>query len=632
MCGVAGVFGPFTENEISRKIEKMCTAIHHRGPDDRGFSTFPQQGIGMTRLSFIDLEGGHQPIWLDDKVGIVFNGEIYNYIELRDDLIKRGASFRTHSDTEVILQLYYYEGIEGLDKLEGMYGICILDRRYGRAFLIRDPIGIKPLYYGNLDGGFYFASEIKSILAACKTKPHVNLQCINDYLSFRYVPAGPETVWKNIYKLQAGHMIEYDLNNHTYSKNQYWSPDFNSAPLDSSRDYKNEFEDLFLKSVNQQLLASEVPVGACLSGGIDSSAICAAAVELGHKNFHTYSVAFQGDRNHSELGYANMVARHLKTNHHDVFVTIDDFKEFMEVQPWYTDEPLADLTTVPLYFLSKEAKKDVKAILSGEGADEFLAGYQYNEFAQVSYKRQTQLSRIPRFIFSMLSHIYPKGHIEQEGHKKQELFDSLSQFGWEGYIRPFLRNYSPQFSENEKKRLWAHGNYESSCRINENLLENCLSRNPMDLGMTIKAHDWLVEQMLMKADKMSMAASLESRVPFLSRELMEWCCTLPHEWKVGTNKHGFTTKRVLREFSVKRLPREIIDREKQGFPIPVYEWLPDQLNGWAKDVLFHQGLLEDWFDMQEVKNIFDKAMQNSIHHQNNIFELITLAFWRKNWD
>jgi asparagine synthase (glutamine-hydrolysing) len=154
----------------------------------------------------------------------------------------------------------------------------------------------------------------------------------------------------------------------------------------------------------------------------------------------------------------------------------------------------------------------------------------------------------------------------------------------------------------------------------------------MDLEMTIKAHDWLVEQMLMKVDKMSMAASLESRVPFLSRELMEWCCTLPHEWKVGTNKQGFTTKRVLREFSVKRLPREIIDREKQGFPIPVYEWLPDQLNGWAKDVLFHQGLLEDWFDMQEVKNIFDKAMQNSIHHQNNIFELITLAFWRKNWD
>ncbi len=150
--------------------------------------------------------------------------------------------------------------------------------------------------------------------------------------------------------------------------------------------------------------------------------------------------------------------------------------------------------------------------------------------------------------------------------------------------------------------------------------------------MSIKAHDWLVEQMLMKADKMTMAASLESRVPFLSRELMEWCCTLPLEWKVGTNKQGFTTKKVLREFSIKRLPREIIYRKKQGFPIPIYEWLPDQLNGWAKDVLFRQGLLDDWFDMQEVRNIFDKAMQNSIDHQNNVFELITLAFWRKNWD
>jgi len=166
----------------------MCTAIHHHGPADRGSSAFPQQGIGMTRLSIIELAGGHQPIWLDDKVGIVFNGEIYNYLGLRQDLIKRGASFHTHSDTEVILQLYYHEEIEGLDKLEGMYGICLLDRRHGRAFLIRDPSGIKPFYYGNLDGGFYFSSEIKSIIAACDKKPQINLQGVHDYLSFRYVP------------------------------------------------------------------------------------------------------------------------------------------------------------------------------------------------------------------------------------------------------------------------------------------------------------------------------------------------------------------------------------------------------------------------------------------------------------
>jgi len=624
MCGIAGVFGPFTENDVSRKVEKMCTAIHHRGPDDRGSSTFPQQGIGMTRLSIIDLAGGHQPIWLDDKVGIVFNGEIYNYLELRQDLIKRGASFRTHSDTEVILQLYYHEGIEGLDKLEGMYGICLLDRRHGRAFLIRDPSGIKPFYYGNLDGGFYFASEIKSIIAACEKKPQINLQGVHDYLSFRYVP-GPQTIWKNIHKLQPGHMIEYDLNNHTYLSKQYWSPNFNSASLDPSRDYVKEFEELFLKSVNQQLLASDVPVGAFLSGGLDSSAICAAAVELGHTNFHTYCVAFQGDKKYSELDYANMVARHLKTDHHEVFVTVDGFKEFMEEQPWYTDEPLANLTTVPLYFLSKAAKKDVKSALSGEGSDEFLAGYHYNRFAQVSFKRQNQLSRIPKLAFSMMSHLYPKRH------KKQRLFDSLGRFGWEGYIRPYMQDYAPQFPEDEKKQLWIHENYENSCRINENMLENCSSRNPMDLEMSLKARDWLVEDILMKNDKMSMAASLECRVPFLSRELMEWCCTLPHEWKIGTSEQGFTTKRVLREFSIKRLPREIIYREKKGFPIPVYEWLTGQLKGWAEDVLFHQGLFEDWFDMQEVRNIFDKAMQNNIHHQNNLFLLITLAFWKKKW-
>ena len=624
MCGIAGVLGPFSENNIVKKIEKMCAAIRHRGPDDSGFSVFPQQGIGMTRLSIIDLEGGHQPIWLEGKVGIVFNGEIYNYKKIRESLVKDGASFRTNSDTEVILQLYYHEGIEGLRKLEGMYGICLLDRINKRAFFVRDPSGIKPFYYGNIDRGFYFASEIKSIIAACEKKPQINFQGLHDYLSFRYVP-GPQTIWNNVFKLQPGHIIEYDLDNHTYFNKKYWSPDFKSSLFDSTRNYKREFEDIFLKSVDQQLLASDVPVGAFLSGGLDSSAICAAAVELGHTNFHTYSVAFHGDKNHTELGYADMVSKHLKTDHHNVIVTVDDFKEFMEEQPWYTDEPLADDTTVPLYFLSKMAKKDVKAVLSGEGADEFLAGYQYDKFAQVSLKRQNQLSGIPKIIFSMISHLYPKGY------RRKKIFKSLGQFGWEGYIRPHIQGYCPQFTEEEKRRLWIDRKYKDSRRINEYILENCISKHPLDLEMSLSARDWLVEDLLMKADKMTMAASLESRVPFLSRELMEWCLVLPHEWKVGTNKQGFTTKKILREFSAERLPREIIYREKEGFPTPIYEWLTNQLNDWAEDILFHQGLLEEWFNMQEIRNIFDKAMQNDIDHQNNLFLLITLAFWKKKW-
>lgn len=624
MCGIAGVFGPFTENHLSQKIDKMCAAIHHRGPDDRGSSTFPEQTIGMTRLSIIDLAGGHQPIWIDHKVGIVFNGEIYNYAELRKDLIKRGASFTTHSDTEVILQLYYLEGIAGLDKLEGMYGICLLDRRLEKAFLIRDPVGIKPFYFGNLDGGFYFSSEIKSILAACDKKPAINMQGLDDYLTFRYVP-GPQTIWQHIHKLQPGHRIEYDLNNHTYATRQYWAPNFNSAPLDPSRDYEKEFEQLFLKSVDQQLLAADVPVGAFLSGGLDSSAICAAAVELGHTKFHTYSVAFQGDQNHSELGYANMVAEHLGTHHHDVFVTMDDFTDFMEQQPWYTDEPMADLTSVPLYFLSKEAKKDVKAVLSGEGADEFLAGYHYDKFARMTLKRQKQLSWVPRPAFSMASHLYPKGHM------RQRVFSSLGKHGWQGFIRPYVEDYLPQFSHEDKKRLWLSGTYENSRRINQKILRNCPASHPMDLEMSLKAHHWLVEDLLMKSDKMTMAASLESRVPFLSRQLMEWCCSLPFEWKVGSESSGFSSKRILRQFSARRLPEEIIHRPKKGFPIPVYQWLPNQLKAWAEDILFHQNILDDWFDMQEIRILFEKAMQGNTDHQNNLFLLITLAFWKRKW-
>jgi len=625
MCGIAGVFGPFSEIDISKKIKSMCRAINHRGPDDKGYSTFPQQGIGMTRLSIIDLAGGHQPIWLDDNsVGIVFNGEIYNYKKLRQSLINRGASFKTHSDTEVILHLYHHEGIQGLKELEGMYSICLLDRVASTVYLVRDPIGMKPLYYGELDGGFYFASEIKSIISACDERAQINLQAVHDYLTFRYVP-NPHTIWKNIHKLQPGHLIEYDLNRNAYSIMQYWDLQFNSKPLESSRNYAREFEELFLQSVNQQLLASDVPVGAFLSGGLDSSAICAAAVELGHTNFHTYSVAFQGDKKHSELNYARKVADYLGTNHHEVIVTVNDFKEFMEEQPWYTDEPLADITTVPLYFLSLSAKQDVKVVLSGEGADEFLAGYHYDKFFQVSEKRKKQLSNIPRFIFSMMAFFY------SEGHKRQQLFKVLGQYGWEGFVRPYLLNSEPHFVEDDKKKLWNTCEFKDSRRINENILRACSSKHPLDLNMSVSARDWLVEDLLMKADKMTMAASLESRFPFLSRELMEWCCALPTEWKTGTQKSGYTTKRVLREFSAKRLPDEIVYREKKGFPTPVYEWLPVQLRDWADDVLFHQGLLEDWFDMKEIRELFDKAMENNIHYQEKIILLITLAFWKKKW-
>jgi asparagine synthase (glutamine-hydrolysing) len=624
MCGIAGVFGPFSESDVATKIEKMCREIHHRGPDDRGVTIFPQQAIGMTRLSIIDLSGGHQPIWLDDKIGIVFNGEIYNYKELKQELLKKGAIFKTHSDTEVILHLYYHEGIAGLQKLEGMYGICLLDKRVEKAFIVRDPIGIKPLYYGILDGGFYFSSEIKSIIAGCQQKPRVKMQAVHDYLIYRFVP-GPQTIWKDIHKLQPGHIIEYNLSTHKYNITQYWSPNFKSQPIDKTRDYAKEFEQLFLKSVNQQLLASDVPVGAFLSGGLDSSAICAAAVELGHKNFHTYSVAFEGDNKHSELEYARIVSQSIKTDHHEVIVSIDDFKNFMEEQPWYTDEPMADITTVPLYYLSKMAKKDVKAVLSGEGADEFLAGYQYDKFAEVSDMRQKQLSYIPKFVFSILAGLCPTGH------KRKELLDALDQYGWGGYIVPYLLKKYPEFNETGKNRLWNGQEFKDSCRINQRMLSEIDSRLPMDLDMSFNARDWLVEDLLMKADKMTMAASLESRVPFLSRELMEWCLRLPVEWKVGLKDTGFTTKRVLREFSAKRLPPEIITREKQGFPIPVYDWLMTDLKSWAEDVLFHQGHLEEWFNMDEVRAVFHKAMQNNVEAQNNVFVLITLSLWKKKW-
>ncbi|NLG32920.1 MAG: asparagine synthase (glutamine-hydrolyzing), partial [Syntrophomonadaceae bacterium] len=379
MCGIAGVIGDFDSQRGMNIIGRMGRAIRHRGPDDNG--DWSKEGIALTmqRLSIIDLTGGHQPMW-DGGNGIIFNGEIYNYLELRRELERKGCSFKTRSDTEVILQLYCVEGINGLKKLRGMFAICILDLQSQRLFLIRDRIGIKPLYYGTKTN-FYFASEIKSIIAGMESRPELNMQAVHHYLTLRYVPA-PETIWHGIFKLPPGCCLEYDLRNNTWEVYKYWSVQFKSQEIDVSRDYTKEFEDLFLAVVEQHLVTADVPVGVMLSGGLDSSVLSAVAVELGHRNFHTFSVGFKGAEDINEFNYAREVSRQILSEHHEVSIDKDDFFEFIPQLVFYSDEPLADLTAVPLYYLSMKAKEQVKVVLSGEGSDEILAGYDMEKLAQ----------------------------------------------------------------------------------------------------------------------------------------------------------------------------------------------------------------------------------------------------------
>ena len=375
MCGIAGLIGRFCADDGRRLAGRMNQALVHRGPDDAGIWSTDGFAFAMRRLSIIDLEGGHQPMWSEGTegggIGIVFNGEIYNYRDLRRELEAKGKSFRTHSDTEVILRLYASEGVDGLARLEGMYAICLYDPRTRCVHLIRDRLGIKPLYYAEIEGRFFFASEIKAILAALDSRPAIDHRSLSHYLTLRYVPA-PASIWEGICKLEPGHRLTVDLQAKSHTIHRYWSLDINSSPLEAGRDYLGEFESLFLEAVEKRLVAADVPVGVMLSGGLDSSAVSAAAVELGHKAFNTFSVAFEEGGGFSELSYAREMAEHVGANHHEVVIGKDDFLGFLPDFVRFSDEPLADLASVPLYFVSRLARQHVKVVLSGEGSDEIL--------------------------------------------------------------------------------------------------------------------------------------------------------------------------------------------------------------------------------------------------------------------
>lgn len=623
MCGIVGVMGSFSKHDGLSIVNRMNETLRHRGPDDKGL--FAQEGFafGMCRLSIIDLTGGHQPMWTKDGKGIIFNGEIYNYKKLRRELESQGYCFQTKSDTEVILNLYHSSGIESIKKLEGMFAICLYDPEKAVIHLVRDRIGIKPLYYGIKEGFFYFASEIKAIVKAMKSAPRINHQSLHHYLTLRYVPS-PDTIWEDIHKLEPGHYITYHLKDHTWNINRYWELGFESETINPERDYTQEFEKLLLDSVQTHLVNSDVPVGVLLSGGIDSSVISAAAVEMGHKNFHTFSVGFEEGGTFSELNYARAMAEHIQSQHHEIIINQKKFIEFIPELVRYSDEPLADLASIPLYFVSHLAREHVKVVLAGEGSDEIFAGYDIECLAE-RIERLKILDRItPQFMMKAFS-LLPG--------RKGDIFNNLSAYGWSGYLRARSTHITNYWSEKEKEDLWSNGKgmHATDSLINSWYGKSC-SKHPIDQLQQVYCYSWLVEDLLMKADRMSMANSLELRVPFLTHPIVEWASKLPLSWKVGDKKNGFVSKRILRDFARKRIPEIIIKRSKQGFPVPAYEWLRKDLGSWAEGILFcKNNFLSSLFNMSLIRPVLCKARSGDMLSAHKIWLLIILEQWGKCW-
>ncbi|PYT90128.1 MAG: asparagine synthase (glutamine-hydrolyzing) [Acidobacteria bacterium] len=576
MCGICGFFEYKTHKPANREVlSDMLRVLHHRGPDDSGAHFDKDLALGMRRLSIIDLSGGKQPITNEDgTIVTVFNGEIYNYRPLRDELESRGHVLATESDTEVIVHLYEEFGEDCTHHLRGMFGFAVWDARQRRLFVARDRLGIKPLYFAQAGGALTFASEIKAILQHPAVQARLNVEALNNYLSLKYVPA-PQTMFDGISALPPGCSLTCDSNG--LKVRRYWDLSFANHRNGHLREeaYGEQLETLLRECVQQHLM-SDVPFGAFLSGGVDSSTIVALMSQFMNEPVKTYSVGFEGDGEaFSELPYARMVAKKFKADHHEVIIRPSHLCELAEKVVWHLDQPLAEHATLANYLVAELAARDVKMVLTGEGGDELFAGY-----ARYSGERFSPLFRaIPQPVKSLA--LGACSHLRGMRRQKLALF-ALSQ---PDEITRFV-NWFPLFNSEMRQSLLSENLKESLSGYGADyVFAEHLSRTdavePLNRMLYVDTKLWLADLLLARGDKMSMAVSLEARVPLLDHKLVEFAAALPQNLKL----RNLTRKYLLKKVSKAWLPPEILHRKKQGFPMPSSSWLRKEARSFMRDVL-----------------------------------------------
>ena len=629
MCGIAGWANIGVAPEAARAtLARMCDAIAHRGPDDSGIFVGDRVGLGIQRLSIVDLSGGHQPMSSEDgALQVVFNGEIYNHSALRRNLESAGAHFRTRSDTEVILRTYQRDGLAGFEKFNGMFAIAVWDGRVRRLHLSRDRMGVKPLYYARARDGIVFASEIKAILASGLVERDINPRAIWDYLTFRYVPA-PETIWRNVFKLPPGHRLTLGEGDAAPRVERWWDVPIGSSPPEhkSESEYLGEFTALFEDAVDQRMIA-DVPVGILLSGGLDSSAVAAAAARNGSA-VETFSVAFQGAPDIDEREHARAVARHLGARHSEVVIGRREFMDFLPQLVHWSDEPMADLASVPLFYVSHLARGAVKAALSGEGSDEIFGGYTFDRWvARWDAARNPHPGRDARsnWMRKVLGRVWP----------------GFGRFGAGTAVETDLRRLPvplamTDYATSEEKRSWFRNaaDFPDSQDGARAALARIGAQDPLNQALYVYCQDWLVEDLLMKADRMSMANSLELRTPFLDYRLVEWAWRLPPKLKVGVAGDGrYQTKRILRDYARSMLPLTIVERPKMGFPVPAYDWLSHDIAGWARDLLSRGARVRAWLTDHAVDLRLQVGTSPAagVIERHRLWNLLVLETWLRRW-
>lgn len=637
MCGIAGWLGlGLAPEERAPRLRAMCAALRHRGPDDAGFFADEHVGLGMQRLSIVDLAGGHQPMASDDgAIQLAFNGEIYDHARLRDELARQGHRFRTRSDTEVILRGYEEWGLAAFERMNGMFAVAIWDGRERRLHLVRDRLGVKPLVYYFAGRALVFASEAKALLASGAVPKRLREQALWDYLTFRYVP-GPEAIWEDVYHLPPGHRLSLGLFDDAPRVERWWDAPFGGPrPPRDDATLDAEFASLFEDAVNLRMLA-DVPVGVLLSGGLDSSAVAAAVARAPGARLATFSVAFAGAPELDERPFARQVAAHLGTDHHEVVIGERDVVDFLPELVWHSDEPLADLASVPLYHVSKLARGFVKVVLSGEGSDEVLGGYDFDVLAAAWARaararatlagRMPRAGRLPRAVAALAGRALPSWRSALEAAELETDERRLP-------VPHHMTNY---LSSAEKRALLASRPElpDSLDRLRADLAR-LGAAEPLHQLLYVYCQSWLAADLLAKADRMSMACSLELRTPFLDWRLVEWSARAPARAKVGPDERGhLVTKWVLRRWARAHLPASIVERPKRGFPVPVYEWLAGPLRGFALDhLLGRDARAGAWLEAGALRGAVERGLAASATtlERHRVANLLVLELWMRRW-
>jgi asparagine synthase (glutamine-hydrolysing) len=622
MCGIAGVVALEGPAATRDDLVRMCDAMIHRGPDDAGYLVEGPVALGMRRLSIIDLAGGHQPIFNEDgSVGVVFNGEIYNYRELRAWLESEGHRFSTHSDTEVIVHLWEQVGIDFPKHLNGMFAIALYDRAQRRVVLARDHVGIKPLYYALGPDGLVFGSEVKVVLASGRVARRLDVDGLGQFLAWEYVP-GAGTLLRDIRRLEPARTLELELDTGRSTIRRFWDPltASGTAPGRSAAEWDDEVASTIQRAVQGQLV-SDVPLGAFLSGGVDSSLVVAAMGKA-----ETFSIGFD-DPTYNETQWSKRVADHLGVRHHVEIIrpqVLDLFEHLMH----FMDDPIGDFSIFPTYLVSRLAQQHVKVVLSGDGGDELFGGYE-TYLAEEKYRLWR---RIPAFLRRGV--LEPVIGALPPTEAKKGLVNKAKRFVEGAQLDPAWGHARWRVFCDETMRaslLTPEAQRAAPTPVAAHILAlraEAHAREPRDQALHVDFGSYLVDNCLAKVDRMSMACSIEARVPLLDREVVELAYRLPASLKYD----GSHTKILLKRVAARHVPRECVYRPKEGFSIPIKHWLKQEFRGLVERYLAPDRLrAEGIFQPEVVQRLWSEHLASRANHSHLLWSLLVFEQWRDRW-